>query len=62
MVNESILSLLKEEHVVGFEIDENKKLFKIIEYCDECYFMNLDKQEALKFIGELTELINQMEE
>jgi len=62
MENTSILNLLKEEHVVGFEIDETKKLLKIMEYCDECYLINLDKRESLRFLDELTEVINQMEE
>ena len=61
-IRTEILNQLKEEHVVGFEIVNNKKLLKITEYCDECYFIRLDKEEALNFVEELTELINQMEE
>ena len=57
-----ILNQLEEEHVVGFETVNDKKLLRITEYCDECYFINLDKQEALIFVEELMELFNKMEE
>ena len=62
MENEKILNKIYQDSVASFELSNDKKSLEIEECCDYCYATDLNKQEALKFVEELMEIINQMEE